>query len=78
MDYYFFLKHILEKHQLRKRQKHLSWNVFSSPQITGRNQINCGVFLKNSKICKNQRYGDNLKRNWKNSVCVGVKNFANL
>ena len=32
MDYYFFFKHILEKYQFRKRQKHSSRNIFSSPQ----------------------------------------------
>ena len=28
--------------------------------------------------CISQRNLHNLERNWKNSVCFGVKNFANL
>ena len=30
------------------------------------------------KLCISQRYVHNLKPNWKDSVCIGVKNFANL
>ena len=30
------------------------------------------------KLCISQRYVYNLGRNWKNSVCIAVKNFANL
>ena len=30
------------------------------------------------KPCISQRYVHNLEKNWKNSVCIGAKNFANL
>ena len=30
------------------------------------------------KLCVPQRYVYKLERNWKNSACIGVKNFANL
>ena len=29
-------------------------------------------------MCMSQRYVHNLERNWKNFVCIGVKNIANL
>ena len=35
----------------------------------------CGIVFK---LCMPQRYVNNLERYWNNSVCIGVKNFANL
>ena len=54
-----------------RKKKHLLGSSYTSNQI---------YLLRNcfSKLCIPQRHVNNLERYWKNSVCIGVKNFAKL
>ena len=73
MDYFFFI-YISEKYlQFRKTQKHLLRKIFGSHHTS--NLLTVEVFFK---LCLSQRYVYHLERNWKNYVCIDVKNFANL
>ena len=75
MDYYFFF-YVWEKYrQFRKKQKHFLRIIFGSHprQVTG--STCCGFFFK---LLISQRFLHNLERNWKNSVCIDVENFAHL
>ena len=77
LDGLLFFIYISEKQiQFRKKQKHLSRKIFGSLQITWSNQIYCEIDFQSMYISKIWTY--NLERNWKNSVCIGVKNFANM
>ena len=73
--FYIFL-YISEKYfQLRKKQKPFLGRRFRLPQTSKPDLLTAELF---SKLCIPQRYVQNFERNWKNSVCIGVNNFANL
>ena len=73
---FFLFFYISENYlQFRKKQKHFVeenfwFNTYKKPDL-----LTAEFFFK---LCISQRYMHNLERNQKNSVCVGVKNFANL
>ena len=74
MDYCFFFIFHRSTLNLEKKQKNLSGKVFGSLHTSNL------VYLlqKFFKVYISQKYVYNLERNWKNSVCISVKGFANL
>ena len=75
MDYSFFLS-ILRRNtfNLKKYKTICSEKLFSQPeQVTG--STYSGII---TKLFISQRYAHILEENWKNSVHIGLNNFANL
>ena len=60
-----------------KVRENLWFTPYNSPNL-----LTAELFFKlcipQSKNILVQRYVQNLERNWKNFVCIGVKNIANL
>ena len=85
MDYFFFF-YISEKNlQFRKKEKYLLVEIFGSSRTSNRIHLllNCipqkyYIYVLNICICIPQKYVHSPERNWKNSVFIRVKNFANL
>ena len=74
MYYYFFLlKFLRSTFNLEKKSICYVKYLFHPVQATG--SIYLALFF-NVYIYIPQRYVHNLERNWKNSVCISVKNFA--
>ena len=77
MDHYFLVYIYISENYVhfRKKQRHLSGKIFGSPiQVIG--STYCRIFFQTMNTPK--IYVHNLEMNWKISVFIRVKNFANL
>ena len=60
---------------LEKKQKHWIRKIFDSTPYKKPDLLTAELFFR---LIISQRYVHNLETNWKNFLCIGVKNFANL
>ena len=75
-DFFFFSFNTWEKYlQFRKKTKAIVKENFWFTPYKKLDQLTAELLFK---LCIPQGYVNNLERNWKNSVCIGVKNFACL
>ena len=58
-----------------RKEKTFAWEYFWFTPYKQPDLLTAELFFK---LCIPQRYVHNLERYWKNSVCISVKNFANL
>ena len=75
MDYYFFF-YISEKCLQVRKNKSICQGKFLIQFIQVARSIYSGVVFQTMHTP--QRYVHNLESDWKNSVCIGVKNFVNF
>ena len=68
--YFFFSKFLRSTFNLEKK----AFATYKQPAL-----FTVALFFKvYIYIYISQKYVHNLERNWKNSVCISVKNFSNL
>ena len=74
MDFHFFFLYFREVPSIQKKKAFVKENSWFNPvQVT--RSTHCLLF---SNYVFKQRRVHNFEKNWKNSVCIDVTNFANL